>query len=364
MASPETGATFITLEPPAHPLSLQPYGVPASAAASDVVNAATFVPLLGSHVDATIDWAATSTVNAPASGCGRTREAWEVLASAAATDVTGARIMEPMLDARNILSEARASGDEPDLAAIGADEESTWGVYAAEGARLEAVEDAGTWRLTGKKDWCSLANHLSHALITAWTGPNSRRLFAVSLRRPEVKPARGPWVARGLSQIVSASVDFDGAPAVPIGEDEWYFRRPGFSWGGIGVAAVWWGACAPLVRRVVERARAEGSDQIAHMLAGDADTAFWAMRAVLAEAADAIDAGIGGLDLRITTARARSIVASHSEHVLALSDRALGPGPLTTDEKHARRVSDLRIYLRQHHGERDLARIGKLLSTA
>ena len=47
---------------------------------------------------------------------------------------------------------------------------------------------------------------------------------------------------------------------------------------------------------------------------------------------------------------------------IVVPDRALGPGPLTTDDAHARRVSDLRIYLRQHHGERDLARLGRLLT--
>jgi hypothetical protein len=31
------------------------------------------------------------------------------------------------------------------------------------------------------------------------------------------------------------------------------------------------------------------------------------------------------------------------------------------DEEHARRVADLQIYLRQHHAERDTARLGGLL---
>ena len=43
--------------------------------------------------------------------------------------------------------------------------------------------------------------------------------------------------------------------------------------------------------------------------------------------------------------------------------RALGAGPLGHDREHARRVSDLTVYLRQHHGERDLAALGAALAT-
>ena len=42
---------------------------------------------------------------------------------------------------------------------------------------------------------------------------------------------------------------------------------------------------------------------------------------------------------------------------------AVNGGLLTVDEAHARRVADLRVYLRQHHAERDLARLGRLVAT-
>ncbi|RLK46743.1 acyl-CoA dehydrogenase [Microbacterium telephonicum] len=354
----------VALEEATEALSLHPFGDGPGAAASAVVASARMIPMLGVHLGATIDWAVAAAADAPHPGRGRTRETWEVLASAAAVDVTGARILEPHLDALSILGQAREEAIAVDLEAIGVDEGASWGVYAAEGARLDARRTPDGWRLSGTKNWCSLAGDLSHALVTAWTGPQQRRLFAVPLRRPEVRAHRGPWVSRGLSQVVSAAVDFDDAVAVPVGEDGWYLERPGFAWGGIGVAAVWWGAAAPLVRAVVDRAQRDGADQLADMFAGMADAAFWGVRAVLAEAADAVDVGIGGRDLTITAERARSITASQVEQIVATADRALGPGPLTSDDKHARRVADLRIYLRQHHGERDLARLGRLLSPA
>ena len=48
----------------------------------------------------------------------------------------------------------------------------------------------------------------------------------------------------------------------------------------------------------------------------------------------------------------------------AETDAALGPAPLVTDETHARRVADLHLYLRQHHGPRDTARTGRELAAA
>jgi len=356
----DTAASMI-IESATQPLSLHPYGDDPGDAATDLVVSAASVPLLGTHLGATIDWAVTAAAGAPHPGGGRTRETWEVLASAAAVDVAGARILEPHLDALSILGQARADGIGVDLAAIGAGPDASWGVFAAEGARLEAHRTPQGWTLTGTKNWCSLAGYLSHALVTAWTGPDTRRLFAVPLRRPEIDAHRGPWVSRGLSQIVSAAVDFRAAAAVPVGDDGWYHSRPGFAWGGMGVAAVWWGAAAPLVRSVVDRARQDGADQLATTFAGMTDAAFWSVRAVLAEAADAVDAGVGGRDLKITAERVRAFTAAQVEAILATADRALGPAPLTSDEKHARRVADLRIYLRQHHGERDLARLGRLL---
>ena len=51
-----------------------------------------------------------------------------------------------------------------------------------------------------------------------------------------------------------------------------------------------------------------------------------------------------------------------AEEVLRRADHGLGPGPLATDEAHARRVADLHLYLRQWHAERDHAALGGLLA--
>ena len=301
----------------------------------------------------------------PLPGAGATDRLWRMLGEVAAADIEAARILEPHLDARAILAEAEADGvDTAGIrAAVGADATSTWGVFAAEGSdmRLEARRDAaGRWTLHGTKPWCSLAGSLSHALVTAWTSEETRGLFALDLRGDAVCPRTGPWAARGLPRVVSAPVDVDGAPAVPVGDEGWYLRRPGFRWGGMGVAAIWHGGAAPLVAALAQAASGERADQLAQMYAGRADAVHWAAGLALASAAAEVDAGVGGDAARRLAERVRAVVAGAAEEVLALSGRALGPGPLTTDEAHARRVADLALYLRQHHGERDLARLGAM----
>ncbi|MFJ6678819.1 acyl-CoA dehydrogenase [Microbacterium sp. NPDC091382] len=311
----------------------------------------------GADVAATLAWAV---------GAGAARghrrslaEDWAFLAAVASRDVGAARILEPHLDALDILDQASRDGDDVDLASIQADSESSWGVFAAEGAgtRLEARENGSGWMLTGTKPWCSLAQHLTHALVTAWVG-DERRLFAVALQAPEVTPHPGPWHARGLQQVVSAPVDFHTAPAVPVGEPGWYLRRPGFAAGGIGVAACWWGGALPLREALVQAAQGDGADQLSRVHLGRVDAALWTARLALRSASHPTEGLATASHPGALAARVRTIVAGAVETALAESARALGPLPLVADEAHARRVADLGTYLRQHHGERDLARIG------
>lgn len=308
---------------------------------------------LGADIAATLAWAVA--VPRPRS----LAASWELLASVAARDLAAARVLEPHLDALGILDEAAAAGIALDLEASG-----SWGVFAAEGpgVRLEARQDAGTWRLHGTKPWCSLAADLDHALVTAWVDDERRQLFALDLRDPAVTARRGPWHARGLDRVVSAPIDVDAAVAVPVGEPGWYLRRPGFAHGGVGVAACWWGGAMPLRTALAEAARGDRADQLARTHLGRADVALWAARAVLVETATVLGAG-GSASEGLRAARARAVVADAVEVTLTEAAHALGPSPLVADESHARRVADLQVYVRQHHADRDLARIGGDVAT-
>ncbi|WP_133059038.1 MULTISPECIES: acyl-CoA dehydrogenase [unclassified Nocardioides] len=285
-----------------------------------------------------------------APGRGHTRPLWEALATLGAVDLTVARVVEPHLDALAILDEPR---------------DGAWGVWAAEtpGARLRAEATPHGYVLNGRKPWCSLAADLSHALVTAWVGDEQRQLFAVDLHQPGVSTADAPWVARGLGTVRSTPVDFDDVVARPVGEPEWYLRRDGFAWGGIGVAAVWYGGSVGVARRLWRQAAERELDQIGQLHLGRVDAALTAASSVLLGAAVEVDAGrAAGVAGALAALRVRQVVADAAETVLLAADHALGPAPLTTEDEHAGRVADLRVYLRQHHAERDTAALGRLVS--
>ena len=89
---------------------------------------------------------------------------------------------------------------------------------------------------------------------------------------------------------------------------------------------------------------------------GAVDAQLHAARCVLEQAAYALDAGtLAGADGWRAALRVREVVALAAEDVLRRAAHGLGPGPLATDEEHARRVADLELYLRQWHAERDQA---------
>jgi hypothetical protein len=316
----------------------------------------------------------------PQPGRGGTAVLWELLASVSAVDVAAGRIFEPHVDALAILAQA---GRDPA-------EDGAWGVFAAEGpsTRLEAAAGDGAILLEGAKPWCSLAPLLDRAVITAHTETGGRAAFAVDLRHPGVTCEEPAWIARGLQEIPSGTVHFSQVPAEQLGGDGWYFSRPGFAWGGMGVAACWLGGAVGIargyrdsLRRAADRGREP--DQIALAGLGETDRILSSSLQYLARTAAMIDdGGLGGGD-RLTSGgghqasagdhrpdpdsgawsealRVRGTVAAAVERVLSLVSRNRGPGPLAFDEPYAKRMADLALYVRQHHGQRDDAQLGAL----
>lgn len=299
---------------------------------------------------AAIGVARTLAATAPYPGEGRTSGLWSLLASVAAIDLTVARVVEPHLDALAILRQA-ALPAEPDV---------VYGVYAAErpGLVVNAVQRNRRTVLDGVKPWCSLAGALDGALVTAQT-PAGRRLFAVDLHHDGATALPGQWHARGLAAVESGDLRLQDVPASPVGEAGWYLERPGFAWGGIGVAACWYGGAVAVAQRLLDSTRGREPDQFALTALGEADRLLHGARLALAAAARRVDDGDAvGPAGALLAARVRGVVATAAERVLILAGHALGPAPLTLDGEHARRVADLTVYLRQHHAERDDARLG------
>ncbi|MCP1410757.1 acyl-CoA dehydrogenase family protein [Paenarthrobacter sp. A20] len=304
-------------------------------------------------------------LTAPKPGEGNTAKLWELLASVTGVDVAAGRVLEPHLDAVAILEQA-GNHNQP---------EGAWGVFAAEGPglKLEAKRDnAGNYVLNGSKPWCSLAAQLDGAVITAHTEDNNRAAFAVHLKDPGVSCETPPWTSRGLQEIPSGTVHFDQVPATPIGGENWYFKRPGFAWGGMAVAACWLGG-AVAVARDFKTALAKGADngrepdQIALASLGEVDRIITSVTGYLAQAAERIDAGEldSGADTNGPSAwsealRIRGTVAAAVERVQTVVTQNLGPAPLAFNETYGKRMADLSLYIRQHHAMRDDAQLGGL----
>ncbi|MDO4919143.1 acyl-CoA dehydrogenase family protein [Kocuria sp.] len=315
----------------------------------------------------------------PPPGEGATGELWRQLSALGRTDLAHARIIEPHLDALAIL---RQAGRE-DLAAGG----HTWAVWAAEGPGepLRAVptaDDAAgpgagapagarAWTLTGTKPWCSLADSVTRAVVTAHVCDENgeptghRRAFVVATDHPGFEPEPVTrWISHGLAEVVTVPVAFDAVPAEPLGADEWYLTRPGFAWGGMGVAAIWLGGAQSVADLLWSQLRhpRRPVDDAAFTALGQLDLTLGAARAVLERAAAAVDRGDAvGQRGAAWALRVRRTVADAAEEVIRVVSRATGPGPLTGDPGHIRRVESLQVYIRQDHAERDTAALGRSL---
>jgi alkylation response protein AidB-like acyl-CoA dehydrogenase len=282
----------------------------------------------------------------------------DLLVDAGERDLGLARAAEPHLDAVSIHAQAAAAGfgDGPHRG-------KAYGVFASEAPRglVRASASGDGWTLDGTKQWCSLADTLDRALVTATTASGDRMLFDVDLRGPGVEVLDAAWVARGLVEIPSGPVAFDAVAATPVGPAGWYLSRPGFHWGGIAVAACWIGGAVGLARDLLSALTPQSREfQFAHL--GAVDTAISTALLVLADAADRIDDGSAEGDAgRVLAYRVRAVAAATADDVVRRVGRALGPGPLATDGPHAKRVSDLELYVRQHHAERDDAALGSAL---
>ncbi len=276
----------------------------------------------------------------PLPGRGRTAARWTALAGWGREDLVLARLAEGHTDACAILAEAGAAP------VPGA----SYGVWAARSGGTGAELHRGV--LHGSVRFCSGAHSLDRALVVA-----GEHVVDVDLRDPRVCPVEGTWRPVGMAASDSVDVRFDGVPApVTVGPPGFYLSRPGFWWGGAGVAAVWLGGVAG----VLDDARPDAADahQLAHL--GALHTALAGTDALLERTATAIDADpAADHTTAVWTARA---AAEHSARTaLDLVPRLAGATALARHDRLGTRLADLGVYVRQHHAERDLAALGARL---
>ncbi|OBH84491.1 acyl-CoA dehydrogenase [Mycobacterium scrofulaceum] len=300
-------------------------------------------------------WLESGRLELPLPASGRTAERWQRLSALAEENIVAARVAESHLDAVAILHEL--GGKPPESGHL-------WGVWAAESpdAVLTATHINGAFTLSGTKVWCSGAGFCTHALVTARLEDGTRGLFAVQVTDASVKPLPSTWWNAGMAGSDTRPVQFTNTHAVAVGDPGDYVNRPGFWHGAIGVAACWLGGARRVADPLYRCAKSESADaySLAHL--GAVDAALAASDAILAAAAAQVDsdpfdrAGTAQLLAR----RVRTVVEHAVDEAITRTGRALGPGPLCQDGRHAQRVADLSIYIRQSHAERDLAELGRL----
>jgi alkylation response protein AidB-like acyl-CoA dehydrogenase len=301
-------------------------------------------------------WLDSGRLDLPLPASGATGERWKRLASLAEDDIVAGRIAEAHVDAVAILHEL--GGKPPDSGQL-------WGVWAAESpdAVLTATSaGGGAFTLSGTKVWCSGAGFCTHALVTARLADGERGLFAVSLLDSAIKALPSTWWNAGMASSDTRPVQFTNAQSVAVGDPGAYLDRPGFWHGGIGVAACWLGGARRVAEPLYRCAGSESADaySLAHL--GAVDAALAAGEAMLNAAATQVDSDPfdRAHTAQLLARRTRAIVEYAADEAITRTGRALGPGPLCQDGRHAQRVADLSIYIRQSHAERDLAALGQL----
>lgn len=291
----------------------------------------------------------------PLPGGGATSERLSRLACIADADVALARLAEAHTDAVAILAEA----------GLHADPAALYGVWAAEDAehRLELRVTPGGLTLVGSLPFCSGIGLVDRALVHAREGAG-RWLVDVDLTVAGIVADLSVWQASAFAATCTGVVHFDDVSVsgdARIGDDGWYLHRPGFWQGACGPAACWAGGAQGLVRIGLDEGSGRGDDphRLAHL--GALTAIDWQLSAMLAAAGADIDAAPG--DVKVAERTAGALRANVERAVTSVIDhfgRAFGPRLLAYDAEVARRVAEVQLYVRQHHGERDLARLGQL----
>jgi alkylation response protein AidB-like acyl-CoA dehydrogenase len=280
----------------------------------------------------------------PVPAKGHTWDRWCYLASVARNDVAAARLVEGHLDALAILDELGRL----DLVRGG----DAWGVWAADPERLHATRAGGRWHLEGEKRYCSGSRGLDAVLVTATTD-GGLRLFALRPENGGLTVDADSWPAIGMAATESHTIRFDATADDDdaIGAVAAYVGRPGFVWGGAGVAACWWGGACGV---------ADGVDGLDDEWSQVARGRMWARLDGLAVHGEGMAAMIDRSpdDVRIlrpAVAGWRLVAAETARFVIGEAVAIGGSHSLCHHADHARRVADLEVYCTQVHRDRDAA---------
>jgi len=116
-------------------------------------------------------------------------------------------------------------------------------------------------------------------------------LVELAVGDPRVVVHTGTWRSAAMDASDTQDVTFDRVPVADdavIGRVGWYTTRPGFTLGGAGVAALWWGGAAGVLDRIAGHLSTKpDAHQLAHL--GELHATLEATAALLDRTAAAID---------------------------------------------------------------------------
>lgn len=328
---------------------------------------------------------------------------WQLLSALGRTDLVVARLLEGHLDALAILDEAGRSAAPGALYGVWASASGGTGLSLHNGAptsggfdvnrqesnpntaahpggfdvnRQESkpsqrVERGPGAVLSGTMRFCSGAPLLDRALTTCRNEAGELVLLDLGVGGPQLRPVAGSWPALGMDASASLDIEVDDLPtdaSSVIGPPGFYLERTGLHLGGIGVAAVWLGGLQGLLDATtrVLGDRTPDDHGLAHL--GTVSVAVESAAATLVTAARRLgrarlapDTGLCALPTD-ELARIALICRSAVEAAVGVGvqrlPRVVGPVALGRDGDFAHRLADLEVFIRQHHAERDLARLG------
>jgi len=311
------------------------------------------------NLEARLEGFATSTISQiPLPGSGSTPGRHHALARWGAVDLSFARMAEAHTDAVAILAECAR----PALSS------GLYGVWASDAppSRLTCERlSSGEWRIDGIKHFCGGASIVDAALVTAHHA-DGVFLFDLPIKLSSVGIRASAWASPAFADTSTASVQFE-AIVVPdgnrLGEPGWYLSRPGFWHGSIGPAACWAGGAQSLIDAAARLSRRDAHSR-AHL--GALQASAWGLNAILEQAGREIDADprdASGTS-RTRALKVRHLIERACTEVLDRFGRATGPHLLAYDAQIVRQHQALSLYIRQCHGERDLASVPPALEAA
>lgn len=303
----------------------------------------------------------------PPIAAGKMPELLRLLAAVGRGDLSTGRVFEGHVNACWLI-ENFGSGEQKARARDLLDNGQLFGVWNtdAPGSPLTLADG----KLSGKKNFASGVDGLSHAIVTI-TDDAGRQMLLVELAGLPVD--RSWWQPVGMKASGSHIVDYDGVvigPDEQIGAADDYIGQPWFSGGAMRFLAVQLGGAHAIFdiarSHLVKTQRSDNpyqSHRLARMGAGIETGYLWIER--LGQAwvdAERSDTAATRSYLKASVNGGRVAIEQLAMSVLDEAEQAIGAAGMIAPHPFERKMRDLRTYLRQPNPDGAAAQFGSSIA--